>query len=185
MSPVRLHPDIAQVLYTPEQIQARVKELARQISTDYEGREPHLVCVLRGAVIFAADLLRRLEVPATIDFIAVSSYGNGAESSGIVRIEKDLQDRIEGRPVILVEDIIDSGLTLAYVTGLLEDRRVASLDVCAFLHKPEARKTDQEVRYLGFAVPNTFVVGYGLDYAQRYRGLPYVGVLRSDVYGGG
>jgi hypoxanthine phosphoribosyltransferase len=180
-----LHPDIERVLLTPEQIRARVRELAAEISRDYAEHELHMVAVLRGAAIFAADLLREVTIPATLDYIAISSYGSDSKSSGVVRIVKDLEDSVESRYVLVVEDIIDTGLTLNYLTNLLRDRKVAGLEVCALLDKPSARKVDSSARYLGFTVPDAFVVGYGLDYRQFYRGLPYIGTLRPDVYGGG
>jgi hypoxanthine phosphoribosyltransferase len=180
-----LHPDIECVLLGKEQIQARVRELARQISDDFVGRELHLVAVLRGAAVFAADLLRELRVPASLDFLATSSYGSESKSSGVVRMTKDLDDSVESRHVILVEDIIDTGLTLNYLTAQLRSRRPAALEVCALLDKPSARRVEASARYVGFTVPDAFVVGYGLDYNQRYRGLPYIGTLRPHVYGGG
>ena len=177
--------DIEAVLLSPEQIRTRVRELASEIARDYEGRDLHLVCVLRGAAVFAADLLRELPHTASLDYIAISSYGSGSSSSGIVRILKDLEDSVESRHVLVVEDIIDTGLTLNYLTNLLRDRKAASVEVCALLDKPSARKVPTEARYIGFPVPAAFVVGYGLDYQQRYRGLPFVGTLRPDLYGGG
>jgi len=180
-----VHPDVAEILFTPEQIRRRVRELAQELSRDYAERDLHLVGVLRGAAIFAADLVRELTIPASLDFIAVSSYGADTKSSGVVRITKDLDDSVESRYVVLVEDIIDTGLTLNYLTEWLRNRRVAGLEVCAFLDKPSSRKVEAAARYVGFTVPDAFVVGYGLDYNQLYRGLPYVGTLRPHVYGGG
>jgi hypoxanthine phosphoribosyltransferase len=177
--------DIEEVLLTPEQIRDRVWELAAEIALDYQDRDLHLVCVLRGAAVFAADLLRELPHTTSLDYIAISSYGSGSSSSGIVRILKDLEDSVESRHVLVVEDIIDTGLTLNYLTNLLRDRKAASVEVCALLDKPSARKVPTEARYIGFTVPAAFVVGYGLDYQQRYRGLPFVGTLRPDLYGGG
>ena len=179
------HSDIEEVLLTPEQIRGRVKELAAEISRDYAEHELHLVGVMRGAFVFLADLVRELSVPASIDVIAISSYGSDTKSTGVVRILKDLEDSGESRYVVIVEDIIDTGLTLNYLTELLRNRKVAGLEVCALLDKPSARKVPTEARYVGFTVPDAFVVGYGLDYNQRYRGLPYIGTLRPDVYGGG
>jgi hypoxanthine phosphoribosyltransferase len=178
-------PEVAEVLLTPEQIRRRIKELAAEISRDYHGREIHLVCVLRGAWVFAADLMRELTVPSSVDFISISSYGSGSRSSGVVRIVKDLEDSVEGRYVIIVEDIIDTGLTSSYLVNLLLGRKVAGLEVCALLDKPSARKVPHEAKYVGFTVPDAFVIGYGLDYNQRYRGLPYIATLRPDVFGGG
>lgn len=178
------HPDVAEVLFTPEQIAARVRELGAQISGDYAGRELLLVGVLRGAAIFAADLIREITVPAALDFIAISSYGAGTRSTGVVRILKDLDDSPNGRYVLIVEDIIDSGLTLNYLADSLRGRGVAGLAVCALLDKPSARRVEVRADYIGFTVPAAFVVGYGLDYNQCYRGLPYIGTLRPHVYGG-
>ena len=180
-----VHPDVEQILLTPEQIRARVKELAAEISRDYAEREVHLVGVLRGAALFLSDLIRELTIPASMDFFATSSYGPDTRSTGVVRILKDLDDSVESRYVIIVEDIIDSGLTLNYLTELLRNRKVAGLEVCALLDKPSARKIECQARYVGFTVPDAYVVGYGLDYNQQYRGLPYVATLRPDVYGGG
>jgi hypoxanthine phosphoribosyltransferase len=180
-----LHPDIHELLYSEDEIRARVRELGEQISRDYAGREVHLVCVLRGGCIFAADLLRALTISATIDFIAISSYGSGTRSSGVVRLVKDLDDPVESRHVLIVEDIVDSGLTSSYLLKLLGDRKAASVEVVALLDKPSARRSSHQPRYVGFRVPDAFVVGYGLDYNQRYRGLPYIGILKPDVYGGG
>jgi hypoxanthine phosphoribosyltransferase len=179
------HPDVEQIILTEDQIRERVRELGARISEDYAGHELHLVCVLRGAAVFAADLLRAITLPASIDFISIASYGDDTRSTGVVRILKDLEDSVESRYVVVVEDIIDTGLTLNYLINILRDRKVASVDVCALLDKPSARKTPVEARYVGFTVPDAFVVGYGLDYAQCYRGLPYVGTLKPDVYGGG
>jgi hypoxanthine phosphoribosyltransferase len=179
------HPDVEQVLFSEEQIRERVRELGEQISRDYAGHTLHLVCVLRGAAVFSADLLRSITLPASIDFISIASYGTDTKSSGVVRILKDLDDGVESRYVLVVEDIIDTGLTLNYLVDLLRNRKVASLDVCALLDKPSARKVPVQARYVGFTVPDAFVVGYGLDHAQCYRGLPYIGTLRPDVYGGG
>lgn len=180
-----VHPDLEQVLYSEDALRSRVRQLGEQISRDYAGRDLHLVCVLRGAMIFVSDLMRAIRVPHSIDFISISSYGSGIRSSGVVRIVKDLEDSVESRHVLVVEDIVDSGLTLSYLVNLLSDRNVASLEVCTLLDKPAARKANLQPRYVGFEVPEAFVVGYGLDYNQAYRGLPYVGILKPDVYGGG
>ncbi len=179
-----IHPDIQEVLFSAEQIAERVRELGRQISAEYAGREVHLVGVLRGSALLVADLIREITVPVSLDFIAISSYGSNTRSSGVVRLNKDLESSVEGRHVIVVEDIIDTGLTLNYLVNLLADRSAASLEVCALLDKPAARKAPVQARYVGFTVPDAFVVGYGLDYNQFYRGLPYIGVLRPEVYGG-
>ena len=171
---------VQEVLFTAEQIRERVKELASEISRDYAGRPVHLVVVLRGAAIFAADLIRELSIPASVDYIAISSYRSGRQSSGTVRIVKDLEDNVESQYVLIVEDIIDTGLTLNYLTNLLRDRKVATLEVCALLDKPSARKTPAGAKYVGFTVPDAFVVGYGLDFDQQCRGLPYIATLRPD-----
>lgn len=181
-----MHPDVQEILYSEEQIAARVRELARAISRDYAGRELHLVGVLKGAVAFTADLMRRLEeVPVRLDFIAVSSYGQRSETSGEVHLLKDLDEEAAGRHLLLVEDIVDSGLTLDYLVTVLRARRPASLRVCAFLDKPARRKVAVSLDYVGFTVPDRFIVGYGLDYAGRYRNLPYVAALKPEVYGEG
>lgn len=183
--PGPLHPDIERVLFTGAQIQARVEELAEAIARDHAGRDLHLIAVLRGAYVFAADLLRALPASTTVDFISISSYGAETRSTGVVRILKDVEESVESRHVLVVEDIIDTGLTLNYLVGHLRSRRVAGLEVCALLDKPSAHRAESDARYLGFTVPDAFVVGYGLDYNQQYRGLPYIGVLSPDVYGGG
>lgn len=179
------HPDLERVLFSAEEIAARTRELAADISRDYAGRELHLIGVLRGAVPFMADLARCVTVPTTVDYLAVSSYGAGATSTGIVRITKDLDDDIESRHVLIVEDILDSGRTLDYLVSMLRRRRPAGLEICTLLDKPRARETDLQPRYVGFSCPDCFVVGYGLDYAQRYRELPYIAELKRDVYSGG
>ena len=166
-----------EVLLSEEQLQQRVQELGAEICRDYQGKEPLLVGILKGAAVFLVDLMRAVDLPLSIDFMAVSSYGAATESSGVVRILKDLDINIEGRDVLVVEDIIDSGLTLSYLVRNLEAREPASLEVCALLTKPERREIDVPVRYTGFEIPNRFVIGYGLDFAERYRNLPYVGVL--------
>jgi len=168
---------VTEVLIEPDELQRRIGELGEEVSADYAGRDLLLVGVLKGAVFFMADLMRRLTIPCEIDFMAISSYGDSTDSSGVVRILKDLDINIEGRDVLVVEDIIDSGLTLSYLMRNLEAREPASLEVCALLTKPERREIDVPVRYVGFEIPNRFVIGYGLDFAERYRNLPYVGVL--------
>jgi hypoxanthine phosphoribosyltransferase len=172
---------IAEVLVGREELAARIDELAGQISRDYEGRELLLVGVLKGAVFFMADLARRLTVPCTLDFMAVSSYGSSTDSSGVVRILKDLDTEIEGRDVLIVEDIIDSGLTLSYLLKNLRSRHPASIEVCALLTKPARRRTHITCKYMGFEMPNKFVVGYGLDFAERYRTLDYIAVLTPET----
>jgi hypoxanthine phosphoribosyltransferase len=171
---------IGETLVTADELQRRVQELAAEISGDYEGRDLVLIGILKGAVLFLGDLMRHLEIPCEIDFMAVSSYGSERDSSGVVRILKDLDASIAGRDVLLVEDIIDSGLTLQYLLRSLRARNPASLEVCALLTKPERRRVDLPIRYVGFEIPNRFVIGYGLDYAQRYRNLDYVAVLESE-----
>ena len=168
---------IAEVLVEEVALQQRIAALGDELSRDYAGREPLLVGVLKGAVFFMADLVRRITVPCEIDFMAVSSYGSATDSSGVVRILKDLDANIEGRHVLIVEDIVDSGLTLSYLVRNLQARRPASLEVCALLTKPERRETDITCRYVGFEIPNRFAIGYGLDYGERYRSLPYVAAL--------
>src|SRR3954469_7992229 len=168
---------IAETLVEEDALQARISELGEQLSRDYEGLEPLLVGVLKGAVFFMADLVRRVTVPCEIDFMAVSSYGSGRGSSGVVRILKDLDANIEGRHVLIVEDIVDSGLTLSYLVRNLQARGPATLEICALLTKPERRRPSTACRYVGFEIPNRFAIGYGLDYGERYRSLPYVAAL--------
>ncbi len=176
--------DIESVLLSPEQIAARVAELGAAISRDYEGKDPVFVSVLIGAVIFTADLLRAVTVPCSLEFMAISSYGKESRSSGVVRVNKDLDESVESRHVIIIEDIVDTGLTLNYLLDNMKNRNVASVRVAALLDKPSRRMTDVQVDYVGFEVPDEFVIGYGLDFAQRYRNIPYVGILRPEVYGG-
>ena len=168
---------IGRTLVEPEALAARVRELGEEISADYDGRELFLVGVLKGAVFFVADLMRHLELPCAIDFMAVASYGSSTDTSGVVRILKDLDASIEGRDVLIVEDIVDSGLTLNYLLRTLRARNPASLEVCALLTKPERRKVELPIRYVGFEIPNEFAIGYGLDLDERYRNLPYVAAL--------
>ncbi len=177
-----MHKDIEKILYTEEELSRRVKELGAQIAADYAGRQPMLISVLRGSYIFMADLTRAIDLDVTVDFMAVSSYGAGTVSSGQVEIKKDLSDSIEGRDLIVVEDILDSGNTLYYLMDVLRARRPASIRVCALMDKPERRTKPITADYAGFTIPDAFIVGYGLDYAERYRNLPYVGVLRPSVY---
>jgi hypoxanthine phosphoribosyltransferase len=181
VSQTELEAAVGEVLIERETLAARVAELGAEVSADYEGRDLLLIGVLKGAVFFMADLMRHLTVPCEVDFMAISSYGDATDSSGIVRILKDLDINIEGRDVLVVEDIIDSGLTLSYLIRNLESREPASLEVCALLTKPSRREIDVPVRYVGFEIPNKFVVGYGLDFAERYRNLPYVGVLDEHL----
>jgi hypoxanthine phosphoribosyltransferase len=168
---------IGEVLVSTEDLERRVRELGAEISRDYEGRDLVMIGVLKGAVLFLGDLMRELTIPCEIDFMAVSSYGSATDSSGVVRILKDLDASIEGRDVLLVEDIVDSGLTLHYLLKNLKARNPASLEVCALLTKPERRRIELPIRYVGFEIPNRFAIGYGLDHAQRYRNLRYVAVL--------
>lgn len=180
-----MHDDIEEILISEEQIRARIADLARMVVADYAGKELLLVGILKGAVMFMVDLARALPNPLQMDFMAISSYGNSTESTGVVRILKDLEEPIEGREVLIVEDIIDSGLTLQYLIESLRRRNPASLRVCALLDKNKAQIKVLVPHYVGFHIPDRFVVGYGLDYAQRYRNLPYIGVLKSTVYAGG
>jgi hypoxanthine phosphoribosyltransferase len=172
---------VAEILIDADTLQERIGGLGEEISRDYEGRDLLLVGVLKGAVFFMADLMRELTVPCEIDFMAISSYGAETDSSGVVRILKDLDLNIAGRDVLVVEDIIDSGLTLSYLMRNLKARKPASLEICALLTKPERREIDVPVRYVGFEIPNKFVIGYGLDFAERYRNLAYVGVLDPEL----
>jgi hypoxanthine phosphoribosyltransferase len=181
VSQAELEQGVGDVLIGEEELQARIRELGAELSVDYSGREVLLVGVLKGAVFFMADLMRSLTIPCEIDFMAISSYGASTDSSGVVRILKDLDINIEGRHVLVVEDIVDSGLTLSYLMRNLESREPASLEVCALLTKPSRREIDVPVKYIGFEIPNRFVIGYGLDFAERYRNLPYVGVLHPDL----
>jgi hypoxanthine phosphoribosyltransferase len=177
----QLEQAVGEILIDAETLQGRIHELGEEITADYAGREVLLVGVLKGAVFFMADLMRSIGVSCEIDFMAISSYGASTDSSGVVRILKDLDINIEGRHVLVIEDIIDSGLTLSYLIRNLESREPASLEVCALLTKPERREIDVDVRYTGFEIPNKFVIGYGLDFAERYRNLPYVGVLHDHL----
>ena len=179
-----LDADIEQVVVSADQISDRITELAKEIDADYEGREPLLIGILKGAAMFMSDLARALERPTRMEFMAVSSYGSGTQSSGVVRILKDLDFDISGADVLIVEDIIDSGLTLSWLLKNLQARNPASISIVTLLRKPEAVKVHIDVNYVGFDIPNEFVVGYGLDYAEKYRDLPYIGRLSPSVYGG-
>jgi hypoxanthine phosphoribosyltransferase len=174
--------DIRDVLFTEEQIRQKVKELGETISRDFEGRNPLVICVLKGAFIFMADLVKQITIPLEIDFMAVSSYGQSTKSSGVVKIMKDLDVPVEGRNVLIVEDIIDSGLTLSYLIDVLERRNALSVTVVTLFDKPSGRAVELEPEYKGFTLPDAFVVGYGLDYAEKYRNLPFIGVLKPEVY---
>jgi hypoxanthine phosphoribosyltransferase len=181
MEGVTLEQDVGEVLIEADRLQARVRELGEEVSRDYVDADLLLVGVLKGAVFFMADLMRELTVPCEIDFMAISSYGAQTDSSGVVRILKDLDANIAGRDVLVVEDIIDSGLTLSYLMRSLAARKPRSVEICALLTKPARREIDVPVRYVGFEIPNRFVIGYGLDYAEKYRNLPYVGVLADHL----
>ena len=174
--------DIAEILIGAEELQAKVAKLGRQISEDYRGRNLLLICLLRGAVVFLSDLIRAIDIPLEMDFIAISSYGSSTESSGVVRLVMDLRSNITGRNVLIIEDIVDSGRTLAYILDNLRTRRPADIKVCALLSKPSRREVQVELDYLGFEIPDKFVVGYGLDYAENYRNLPFIGVLKPELY---
>jgi hypoxanthine phosphoribosyltransferase len=176
--------DIKEILIRGEQIQAKVKELAERIGRDYRDKDPVLVGVLNGAFVFLADLMRYLDLPCTVDFVSWSSYGKDTSSSGIFRIMKDLETNVESKHVLVVEDIIDTGLTLHYLLDTIRARRPASVRVAALLDKPSRRKIEAKADYLGFQIPDAFVVGYGLDFAQRYRNLPFIGILKADIYAG-
>ena len=177
-----LEKDIDHILFSEEQLKARVREIAGQIDRDFAGKEPMLISVLRGSFIFMADLMRSITLPCTVDFMAVSSYGAGTTSSGQVKITKDLSESIEGRDIIVVEDILDSGNTLSYLLQILQARHPASMKLCTLLDKPDRRIKPIHVDYSGFSIPDEFVVGYGLDFAEKYRNLPYIGVLKPCVY---
>lgn len=173
---------IQEVLVTEEKIQKRVKELGEEISRDYEGKDPIVISILKGGVYFLADLTRAIHIPHIIDFMVISSYGDSRETSGVVRMVKDLKEDISHKHVILVEDIVDTGLTLDYLLKTLQAREPLSIEVCSLLSKPEKRKVDVEIKYLGFEIPNKFVVGYGLDHKQYYRHLPFVCVFKPEMY---
>lgn len=174
--------DIKKILIEEESLQNKVKELGAKITEDYRDKDLLLICVLKGAVVFVSDLMKRINLPIEVDFMAVSSYGTDTKSSGVVRILKDLNKGIEGKHVLIVEDIIDSGLTLSYLIENLKARGPESVEICTILDKPERRKTNISIKYTGFQVPDEFVVGYGLDYAEKYRNLPYVAVLKEEIY---
>jgi hypoxanthine phosphoribosyltransferase len=175
-------PDVKEVLISSGEIEAKVREIGARITEDYEGEKPLLVGILRGAVVIMSDLMRTIDLPCELDFMDISSYGTGTSSSGVVRILKDLEEDITGRHVLIVEDIIDTGLTLSYLVRSLHARKPDSLEICALLSKPSRRRAQLDVRYLGFEVPDEFVVGYGLDYAGAYRNLPDICVLKPEVF---
>ena len=174
--------DIREILFTEEQIAEIVQNIGRRISEDYKGKNLFMVSVLKGSLPFMADLMRQITIPCTIDFLSVSSYGKGTKTSGEVRILKDIDSSLEGKDLLVVEDILDSGVTLSYLLKMLSARNPASIRLCTFLDKPERRRVDIHADYVGAAVPDEFIVGYGLDYAEKYRNLPYVGVLKPQVY---
>lgn len=174
--------DIQEVLITEEELKAKVKELGELLSREYEGRNPLVICVLKGAFMFMSDLVKSMTVPLEVDFMAVSSYGKSTRSSGEVKIIKDLDTPVEGRHVLIVEDIIDSGLTLSYLIDVLERRNALSVQIVALFDKPGRRTVDLEPDYKGFTIPDAFIVGYGLDYSEKYRNLPFVGVLKPELY---
>lgn len=174
--------DLLKVLITKEQIEERVKEMGKKITQDYQGDTPVLVSILKGSVAFMADLMRQIEIPCEIDFMSVSSYGTGTKTSGVVKIIKDLDVEIEGRQVLIIEDILDSGMTLNYISDILRSRNPKSIELCTLLDKPERREIPVNVKYTGFVVPDEFVVGYGLDFNEKYRNLPYIGVLKPEKY---
>lgn len=176
--------DVEKILFSEEELKARVTQLGEEITRDYAGKAPVLASVLRGSYIFMADLTRQIKLPVTVDFMAVSSYGSGTSSSGQVEIKKDLSDSIEGKDLIIVEDILDSGNTLYYLVDVLRARKPASIRICTLLDKPDRRVKPISADYCGFSIPDAFVVGYGLDYDEKYRNLPYIGILKPEVYGG-
>jgi len=179
-----LEKDIQEILFSEEELKACVKRIAEEIQRDYAGKEIMLIGVLRGSFVFMADLCRAIDLPCTLDFMSVSSYGKGTSSSGQVQITKDLSEDISGRHVIVVEDILDSGNTLSYLLKILQHRNPASVRLCTLLDKPDRRVKQVEIHYSGFTIPDAFVVGYGLDYAEMYRNLPYIGILKPEIYGG-
>ena len=169
------------VLLSEEEVDKRIKEMAEQITKDYEGKNVHLICILKGSVFFTCELAKRIEVPVSMDFMSVSSYGADTKSSGIIKIVKDLDESITGKDVLVIEDIIDSGRTLSYLLEMLNDRGPKSMKLCTLLDKPDRRVVDVKVDYTGFQIPDEFVVGYGLDYDQKYRNLPYIGIVELDA----
>lgn len=172
--------EIIKVMLTEKEVDERIQEMGRQISKDYEGKQVHLVCVLKGGSFFMCELAKRITVPVSLDFMSVSSYGSDTKSSGVVKIVKDLDESLKGKDVLVVEDIVDSGRTLSYLLEMLRDRGPKSLHLCTLLDKPDRRVVDVDVDYTGFQIPDKFVVGYGLDYDQRYRNLPYIGVVEFE-----
>lgn len=177
-----MHPDLERILFDERTILDKVEQLGRQIASDYLDKNPLFICILKGAAMFMTDLVKRVDVSLEMDFMAISSYGTSSESSGVVRILKDLDRAVEGRHVVIVEDIVDTGLTLKYIREAMIHRGAESVRIVSLFDKPSGRKVDIKPDYFGFTVPNAFIVGYGLDYAERYRNLPFVGVLKSDIY---
>ncbi|SHJ79927.1 hypoxanthine phosphoribosyltransferase [Hathewaya proteolytica DSM 3090] len=176
--------DIEKVLYTEEQLREKAREIGRRVSEDYKGEELVVVGILKGSIMFMADVLKEITIPCVMDFMAVSSYGNSSTSSGVVRILKDLDQQIEGKHVLIVEDIIDSGTTLKYLVKYFANKNTKSVEIACLLNKPERRKVELDIKYLGYQVPDYFLVGYGLDFAEKYRNLPYIGILKPEVYEG-
>ena len=174
--------DVKEVLYSPKELGIKIREMGEKISIDYKDKDLVLIGVLKGSVMFMSDLMKEISIPCSMDFMAVSSYGNSTTTSGVVRILKDLDNEIEGRHVLIIEDIIDSGVTLKYLMEYLKNRKPKSLEIACLLNKPERRKVELEVRYLGFNVPDCFLVGFGLDFAEKYRNLPYIGILKEEIY---
>ncbi|MBE6071957.1 MAG: hypoxanthine phosphoribosyltransferase [Clostridium butyricum] len=174
--------DIQEILFSSEILTEKVKELAEKITNDYKGKELVVVGILKGSVVFAAELIKNISIKCEIDFMAVSSYGNSTETSGVVRILKDLDSNIEGKNILIVEDIVDTGTTLKYLLEYLKARKADSIEIVSLLNKPARRKVDLNVKYIGFEVPDAFIVGYGIDYAEQYRNLPYIGILKPEVY---
>lgn len=174
--------DISEVLFNEHKIQDRIRELAQQITNDYQGKNPVLISILKGAFVFMADLIRSITIPVEIDFLAISSYGSGASSSGVVKIRKDIDIDISGRDVIIIEDIVDSGLSLQYIKDYISKHNPSSIKVCVLLDKPEAHNVEVSFEYVGFNIGTEFVVGYGLDYNEKYRNLPYIGILKKEIY---
>lgn len=179
---VNMREDIQEILYNEEQLKKRIRELGKEISEDYKDKNLMLIGVLKGSVPFMADLMKEITVPCIMDFMAVSSYGNSTSTSGVVRILKDLDFEIEGKDILLIEDIIDSGVTLRYLVDYLKGRGAASIEIACLLNKSERRRVEINAKYMGFEVPDFFLVGYGLDYAERYRNLPFIGILKEEIY---
>lgn len=177
-----MNQDVLKVLFNEKEIKDKVKELGKKISDDYKDKDLVLITVLKGAVIFLSDLMREIDVHCDIDFMVVSSYGSGTKTSGVVKIKKDVDVNIEGRDIVIIEDILDSGMTLQYIMGILQSRNPNSIEVCTLLNKPARREVDMSIKYNGFTIPDEFVVGYGLDYSEKYRNLPYIGVLKPEIY---